>query len=320
MTGTASFSMVVSPGGVKLRRTAARPTPAQRSSVAPELPTPGDTEGDRGPLVICSTWAEVQEALRREVAERGVQLYGRAAGGAEVREFSRASRLHMRWVLNSLPWDEVPGRLALVTLTYPRDWRRWCNDGATLKQEHVARWKSRWRRQWGRPVVGAWAMEFQTRGAPHVHAYVGLPPVEVDEFRVWVRDAWWRTVGSNDRYHRLYGVDVRPCTYGSAEVNAARVADYFWRESGKWRQKQPPEGFERLGRYWGYWGMKPRYHEHDLSRDEYVAIRRPVRTLQRKVAGRKVARSKKHSMDGCYAVGVDGLVVGVRLLRWAQQA
>lgn len=313
---SASFSMIVSPGGVKVVHRVASPTRAQKASLAEELPAEYGADGGE-PVKVCSTWAEAQEAVARELAESAV-FYGRAAGGAEVREFSRASRMNMRWVFNSLPWNEVPGRLAMVTLTYPPDWRSVCPDGRTLKQLHLEAFKRRWLRGWGARPVGAWAMEFQKRGAPHVHTYVGLPEVSMDEFRLWARDAWFRVVGSGNANHRAWGVHVRPCFYGSAEVNAARVADYFWRESGKHGQKTPPEGFERLGRYWGYWGMKPRYHETELSRDEFVAVRRPMRTLQRKQAGRKVQRSN-NSMDGCHAIGIDGIVVGTRLLRWAEE-
>lgn len=308
--------MIVSPGGVKVVRRAPKPTVAQLASVAVEPVPVGGTDPDGESYLICSTWEEVRRAVEKEVG--GSLLYGRAAGGSEVREFTRSARLNMRWTLNALPWDEVPGRLGMVTLTYPDKWRELVPDGRTLKTVHLRRYRERWTRQFG-PMIGAWAMEFQARGAPHLHTYVGLPPGEIDDFRDWARDAWWRVVGSGDPDHRRWGVDVRPCTYGSAEVNAARVADYFWRESGKERQKVPPEGFGNLGRFWGYWGMTPRYHEQELSREQYVAIRRPVRTLQRKAAGRRVQKSKKSSMDGCYAIGVDGVSVGVRLLRWAEE-
>jgi hypothetical protein len=41
------------------------------------------------------------------------------------------------------------------------------------------------------------------------------------------KKVWWEVVKSGDADHLRYGVHVRPCHDGSAEVNAARVADYY---------------------------------------------------------------------------------------------
>lgn len=55
---------------------------------------------------------------------------------------------------------------------------------------------------------------------------------------------------------RRRGADVRVCFYSgaAAEKDRVQVARYFFRESSKLAQKQPPAGFGPVGRYWGYWG------------------------------------------------------------------
>ena len=76
----------------------------------------------------------------------------------------------MLWRFASIDWNEVRGPLALLTLTYPGAWP--CN-GRLVKRHHKA-FYARWVRRWGGPQ-GAWKCEFQRRGAPHLHAYCGLP-------------------------------------------------------------------------------------------------------------------------------------------------
>lgn len=60
----------------------------------------------------------------------------------------------MRRVLNALPWEEVPGRLAMITLTYPWNFP---SDSRTVKAQLHA-FRKRWERAWG-PEMGVWALE-----------------------------------------------------------------------------------------------------------------------------------------------------------------
>jgi hypothetical protein len=238
----------------------------------------------------------------------------------------------MRWVWNALPWDEVP-RLAMITLTYPGDWRRVCQDGTAFKR-HVRAFRERWRRKWG-GAQGTWAVEFQPRRerpaheqlAPHLHLYVGIPEAakltrdKTDDRLVWewARQAWWEIVGSDNRAHRYWGAHVRPCfygRYGGGAENGKRVGDYLWRESGKLAQKEAPPGFEGV-KWWDVWGMEPREAEVELTQKEFVVMRRPARLLRDKVIGAKVRRPS--GLDGLAVTNIDGRTVGTRLLRWAQE-
>jgi len=202
----------------------------------------------------------------------------------------------MRWQFAALPWELLGARPAMLTLTYPAEWRDCVPDARTLARHRKA-FEAWWRRHYGAPV-GVWVVEFQPRerrplrqrNAPHIHIYIGLPDCVSEEEYRWlvgrklrgewlekrfgryegrrrlgriegefpdaVLAAWARIVGSGDARHVRRGVDIRP-SFGNLEVAAVadrgKVADYFWRESGKWAQKSPPEDFGGLN-FYGRWG------------------------------------------------------------------
>ena len=57
-------------------------------------------------------------------------------------------------------------------------------------KEHLWAFKKRWFRRWGAYPVGVWKLEFQRRGAPHFHLYVGRPAeVPAREFLQEMRNA-----------------------------------------------------------------------------------------------------------------------------------
>ena len=77
----------------------------------------------------------------------------------------------MALTLASLDWsylEAVIGLPAMVTLTYPGDWLPVASSGEMVKK-HLRVLLLRWQRAWGEPLTGAWKLEFQARGAPHVH-------------------------------------------------------------------------------------------------------------------------------------------------------
>ncbi len=198
------------------------------------------------------------------------------------------------------PWEECGPRLALVTYTYPREFT--C-DGLLVRRHREAM-KMRWTRKWG-PPKGAWVLEFQKRGAPHLHTYVGLPDVPEAVLLQWAKRAWYEIVGSEDWRHLYQGVDVQRCFYGRAEENGRRVADYFWRESGKWEQKQVPDDYLNVGRFWGYWGLKPEVERTSVSVHEWVEMRRLMLALLRHKPGQHDAKGPR-GFDGMLLITEDG--------------
>lgn len=209
----------------------------------------------------------------------------------------------------------------MISLTYPADWREWAPGGAEC-QRHMNRFKERWRRRWGEPITGVWVREFQERGAPHFHLYVGLPTQVSEaeyaalvgrtqrrkrlegevgkyearrsagfltgEFGVWLLAAWSGSVGTPPGSpHSKFGADVAPCFWGVSAVESAagtvnwgRIAEYFWRESGKWGQKRVPEGFVAPGRFWGVYGKVAEVvSEGDLTSGEFFELRRMLEEI-----------------------------------------
>ena len=294
-------------------------TPAGQAAVRPAQGRPRWGRGSRYPLapwrpgVVEIGRGYVRLRRKGRVGDRGVVILGwRSDRDEEVRNdrkgsvgrgdsgMSSRSRLEMQRLILSLPWELLGRRALLITLTYPGDWHRWVRDGRVL-EGHRRAFFDRWRDRWGVRPVGFWAKEFQARGAPHLHLYVGLPEtvseddyaglVELTklgawlesehgryegrrrtpplnqkyggEFGLWLRDAWSSVVGTSGRStrgargHHVRGAQAR--TWFVSEraeqtTDRGRVALYLSREAGKWVQKQPPENFRGVGRWYGVSG------------------------------------------------------------------
>lgn len=100
----------------------------------------------------------------------------RAASRQRITGWSPASRTNMTWRLLTLDYAPLTGAAlpALVTLTLPADWTRMAPTGAAFKRL----WRSfgkRYARAWGAELVGIWKLEFQRRGAPHLHVLMAPP-------------------------------------------------------------------------------------------------------------------------------------------------
>jgi hypothetical protein len=113
---------------------------------------------------------------------------------------SARSRMNMRRLFVSLPWELVGPWPALISLTYPGLWQWWVPDGRKW-EAHRRAFERRWVRRWGEPLIGVWVKEFQASGRPHLHLYVGLPSALSDEEFAGLRD---RTL-IRHRLERQYG-------------------------------------------------------------------------------------------------------------------
>jgi hypothetical protein len=255
----------------------------------------------------------------------------------------------------------------MITLTYPGEWPAYVPDSRELVR-HRENFKERWRKRYGAPI-GVGVVEFQKRGAPHLHLYVGLPDSvsdddyralqartmrrkrsEVDvgsfearkhtppvpgEFGEWLRTAWWEVVGSGLPEHQKRGVDVAVAFFSEraeAETDRVRVAEYFWRESGKWAQKEPPENFGSL-KFYGRWGggklgFNPVIDASVLDELVGLEMRRLLRRLWRAKERELARKSRRHvngkrgrsrGRDGLTVFNVNGTEVGPRLRACAEQ-
>ena len=222
--------------------------------------------------------------------------------GSVITEWSRKSRSAMCRSFAELDYSPLveSGRVpAMVTLTYPGDWEIVAPDGASVKR-HMVLWRKRFQREYGEPARYIWKLEFQRRGAPHVHLWMA-PPMSPGRsgrgFAQWLSDAWAQVVDHPDAEekarHRLAGtaIDVRN---GLKACDPKRLAIYFTKHSSPnldgdkeyqhivpelWRQ--PGRG---PGRFWGVYGLKKAIAVVEVAQDAYLTARRIVRRWSRSQA------------------------------------
>lgn len=124
---------------------------------------------------------------------------------------------------------------SMLTLTYPL---KYPGDGKTVKM-HLNKMLGCLRQ------VNSylWFMEFQQRGAPHVHVlltqFAGL------KAREWASKRWYKIVESHDPKH--YGAG----TNWENEQKPGRMVRYAIKYASKPDQKWVPDEFQNVGRFWG---------------------------------------------------------------------
>lgn len=158
---------------------------------------------------------------------------------SEIWHFSRKSRQRLAFVAANTDVTFV----TMITLTYPREFP---GDGRLVKNQ-LNTFIQFLRRQCHNPYY-LWCLEFQTRGAPHVHLVIDWPlPSRKDDtsaFRWRVACAWYRIVGSQDERHLAAGTR----TERIRKVDGA--ARYFVKYAAKMKQKTVPPAYRNVGRFW----------------------------------------------------------------------
>nr|WP_234799811.1 helitron helicase-like domain-containing protein [Mycobacteroides abscessus] len=188
---------------------------------------------------------------------------------------------------------------AMVTLTYPGDWEIVAPGGASVKR-HMMLWRKRFQREYGEPARYIWKLEFQRRGAPHIHLWMA-PPMSPGRsgrgFAQWLSETWAQVVDHPDAEqkarHLLAGtaIDVRN---GLKACDPKRLAIYFTKHSSpnpdgdKEYQNIVPELWRQPGcgpgRFWGVHGLKKAIAVAEVAQDAYLAARRIVRRWSRSQA------------------------------------
>lgn len=267
----------------------------------------------RGSVADCSTQWERWGGGVNTASHRGRRTYrvrtagqvvevasafdGQACSGGGRRGvvecFSPASRRRLFRAMASISWEPL-GPAQFITLTYPAEFP---TDGRTVKA-HMHALRKRWARRWGSNPTGAWKLEFQARGAPHIHLALVAPasPVIV---RQWLSSAWFEIVASGDLRHLEAGVQVdelrdHPAAYFAGYVGGSRGSKEY--------QHTVPDGFENVGRFWGFWNLSPTWEEHELDRRDFVKLRRLCAAYRRSLAKpgtsarKQTAPERSHSL------------------------
>jgi hypothetical protein len=73
-------------------------------------------------------------------------------------------------------------KLPMTTLTYPGEWLIVAPTGAAVKR-HMTVFFRRFARAWGFEWLGIWKLEFQRRGAPHIHLWGPQPDGAAGDLR-----------------------------------------------------------------------------------------------------------------------------------------
>lgn len=170
------------------------------------------------------------------------RFVGSTRGG--ISAFSPGSALRLRRYLREC----VAEYSVMVTLTYPCGYP---SDGRTVK-EHLRRFLQEYRRECYRSGCDErawsafWFLEFQGRGAPHFHIFA------TDGVRKeWVSQTWFRIVGSEDLRHLRAGTKIE-----SIREGRRGIVSYAAKYAAKNEQKQVPEDYEHVGRFWGVSGLR----------------------------------------------------------------
>lgn len=174
---------------------------------------------------------------------------------------------------------------AMITLTYPNEWQSLVPDGATAKK-HLRLFQKRFAYEFKQPLVGCWKLEFQRRGAPHFHILC-VPPVGV-HFRTWLSETWTEIVNplnTDERQKHLSAGTGLDYAEGLRSYDPKRVAVYFSKHSSasfgdKEYQNRPPvlwTNSQSVGRFWGYWGLRPLIVSTKVSEEDALFVARTLR-------------------------------------------
>jgi len=216
---------------------------------------------------------------------------------------SRAKMVERLATLDYSPFDIPKSLLAFITLTYPSDWLV-VAPTAVASKKHLHSLRKRFEREFGRPFFAVWKMEFQRRGAPHFHLLAPVPSGM--GFSEWLSDAWTDIVNHPDPVekakHRVAGTGVDRAK-GIKSDTAQRISYYFSKHASankgvKEYQNIPPKEWVEagsVGRFWGYWGLKPNTQRKIVSDEHALFIARTLRRWQE--ANSKIVRVKVWRTD-----------------------
>jgi hypothetical protein len=252
-----------------------------------------------------------------------------------ISEFSQRSRVRMREYLAMLDFEPMyrdkTRRPAMITLTYPGDWLTVVPTGKDLKAQ-MKKFRKRYERAWGETLYCVWKLEFQRRGAPHIHMLM-IPPhghsgCRKDacdrpgcglDFKPWLSHTWADVVGHPDldeyKNHLAAGTGI-DYAEGLRARDPKRVADYFAKH-GLFRDKEyqhiVPEEWQEPGctpgRFWGYWGVQKKAAVVEVDQDVATLA---GRTLRRWSAAQGVTREvTRPRYKGGRAVSAYPEVVGL---------
>jgi hypothetical protein len=255
----------------------------------PELEQPDETKSDRHFVTLGPGIVKVSKKSKLP----GIKPANYQPRKA-ITEWSSKSRSNMVSTLCSLdylPMFNSANPPALITLTYPKNFRQLCPDAGTGRR-HLKLFRQRYERKFGK-LFAIYKWEFQRSGSPHIHLF--LAPPAGQKFKEWLSTTWAEIVGEQDpveyRKHLNAGTSV-DYSKGSRSTDPKRIVVYFLKHSSptkngqKEYQNKPPDFWKEAGsagRFWGRWGLQTVSATIQISEEQAVFISRTLRKLSRAI-------------------------------------
>ena len=197
-----------------------------------------------------------------------------------VREFSEGARDRLADRAAELQEQgHIPQ--VMLTLTSPANWEEvylWDAEtgerleGGRIFKHHLDTFRKRLDRKMNKLGIyfwsALWFLEFQERGAPHVHLIIFGCVISSKvraALRSWLGRAWADVVGNPSKFEKQKHIKSGTQTAKMKKKHFGYALKY----ASKMEQKTVPEEFYGVGRFWGVWNCKkeaPIVLEMDYSR------------------------------------------------------
>lgn len=155
-----------------------------------------------------------------------------------IKEFSYKSQRNCKFMFDAASRDMSTA----ITLTYPLELREKL-DGRQVKK-HFKAFILAYLREFGLKGRYIWVLEFQKNQNPHFHLVTDCK-ADIQIQREFVANRWFKVVKSGLDKHLLAGTSCENVR------SQAGVASYMASYLKKADQKQVPENFHNVGRFWG---------------------------------------------------------------------
>lgn len=159
----------------------------------------------------------------------------------KLRWLSAKSRTRLLFILRN---TNVSFR-SMYCLSYPATFPL---DGRQVKID-LNRWLT-WFRRRVKGVPYFWFLEFQQRGAPHVHIYLAAKAAELPHHEMATAWSGFVAGDSLDEYKKVFAVHSH-----AKQLQDFRTRDGYIRYAAKYalktRQKTVPVAYQNVGRFWG---------------------------------------------------------------------
>lgn len=209
--------------------------------------------------------------LVNEKIKKRVQLKKINKGGGRKKaltKLSDKSMRNMKFTCNNMEMDFQ----SMITLTYPKEYE---TNGKIVKK-HLKYYMEKIKRRYP-DYKYFWFLEFQKRGAPHYHILTDINIKDIDSTEEKIKlnneivedlhSCWIETVNSEDTKHIKAGTRIEAIRLGRNGM-----ASYVRKYAKKKEQKEVPENYTDVGRFWGT-NTKKKEKEIFIDNEEFINIR-----------------------------------------------